>query len=747
MSSRFSSSCAAAVVLAALAHATISWAQASVPKALVTLTPHDQAPTAIAARRNGPIQIDGKLDEAAWDAATPVTDFRQSDPTEGAPASEKNDVRILVDDEAIYVGWRAYDSNPAGIQSQLARRDDSVDGDIVEVSFDSYHDHLTGYIFRLSAGGARRDATVSSNLNEDASWDAVWEGATSQDSRGWYAEFRIPLSQLRYNRNVAQQVWGLQLGRKIARKGELDYFSLTPKTQQSGIYRYGHLTGLGNLPSARKIELVPYVLAKNEYPTAAANDPFQKKNHIAPGVGLDLKYGVTSNMTLDATINPDFGQVEVDPAVVNLSAYETFFPEQRPFFIAGSSVFNFGSMRSQNQSNGYNLYYTRRIGHEPQRFISGPDIEFVDAPLQTRIDGAAKLTGRTGGGLSVGVLDAVTAEEDARIESFSGGKSSATVEPRSNYFMTRVKHDFRQGNTTIGFGATAVNRDLADSALVPLFVNSAYAAGIDWQHAWSNQTWAFDGDIVASHAAGSVQSIDDLQNSPVRFLQRPDKINYRFDPAKTSLTGHLAELTFAKLSGTHWTGSITYQEYSPTFEVNDAGFLSNTDMRSFAPIIGYSETKPGKFLRNWLQFVFWNPTWDFDRNLTFNGVGAITIAEDQHFWDYRLRFDWRPSVLDPTLLRGGPVARLVQGGDQQISVSTDRRKSVLGTLYASYSYNVAGGKGVNLQPGITMRPSTAVKISLAPTYSWTHALAQYVTASPDPLAIATYGSRYVFATL
>jgi hypothetical protein len=720
-------------------------AQAPTPSA--TVRSHDQAPSAVAARRTGPIQIDGKIDEAAWNAAKPVTAFLQLDPNEGQPASEKTEVRILIDDNAVYVGWKNFDSDPAGIQSQLTRRDESVDGDIVEVAFDSYHDHLSAYLFRLSAGGARRDATVSSSGNQDNSWDAVWEGATSQDAKGWYAEFRIPLSQLRYNRNIAEQVWGLQLDRKIARKAEMDFFALTPKTQQSGINRYGHLTGLGNLRSTRKIELVPYVLAKNENPAAQADDPFQKRNHIAPGAGLDLKYGITSNMTLDATINPDFGQVEVDPAVVNLSAYETFFPERRPFFIEGSSIFNFGEMRSQNSSNGYNLFYTRRIGHEPQRGVGGPGIAFVDAPSQTRIDAAAKLTGRTGGGFSVGIIDAVTATEEARIRDINGLDSRLIVEPRSNYFTTRVKHDYRDGNTTIGFAATAVNRDLSDPDLVPLYRKSAYAGGIDWQHAWQNQTWAFDGDIVFSQNNGSAQSIDALQTSPARYYQRPDKKNFLRDPTKTSLSGYLAELTLAKLSGIHWTGSVTYQEYSPGFEVNEAGFLGTTDMRSIAPLIGYSETKPSKHLRSLYQFLFYNPTWDFDGNITFNGVGSITQIELPNFWQYRLRLDWRPSVLDPTLLRGGPVGRLPQGGGVQVNVNSDRRKAYQGALFSSFSWNVKGGRGVNVQPSLTMRPSTALKISLAPTYSWTHALAQYVTRAPDANATSTYGSRYVFATL
>ncbi len=687
------------------------------------------------------------MDEPAWSVATPITDFRQYDPNEGQPASEKTEVRILIDDDAIYIGCRLYDREPGKIQSQLARRDESVDGDIVEVSLNSYHDHLSAHIFRLSAGGARRDATVSSSGNQDNSWDAVWEGATSQDAHGWYAEFRIPLSQLRYNRNVPEQIWGLQLDRRIARKAELDFFALTPKTQQSGINRYGHLGGLVNLPSARRIELVPYVLAKNENPSALPDNPFQKKNHVAPGVGVDLKYGITSNMTLDATINPDFGQVEVDPAVVNLSAYETFFPERRPFFIEGSSIFNFGEMRSQNNSGGYNLFYTRRIGHEPQRFIGGSGIAFVDAPQQTRIDGAAKLTGRTASGLSVGVIDAVTANKEARIRDINGIDSRAIVEPRSNYFTTRLKQDFREGNTTIGFGATAVNRDLGDPALEPLFRKSAYSAGVDWQHAWQNRTWALDGDLVFTNNNGSAESIDELQTSPVRYYQRVDKINYLRDPARTSLNGYVAELTLAKLSGLHWTGSVTYQEYSPGFEVNEAGFLGSTDLRSIAPLIAYSETKPGKYFRNWSQFLFWNPSWDFDHNMTFNGVGSITVAELPNFWNVQARFDWRPAAYDNSLLRGGPVAKAVEGGGFQTNISSDRRKRYQLGLGYSYSYNVAGGNGTRLSATLTGRPSTALKISLAPAWSLTHALAQYVTQITDATAVNTFGHRYVLASL
>ena len=729
--------------LACLPGLAFSQAVSSTP----ALIPHSQAPTAVAARRNGDVQVDGKLDEAAWAAATPVTSFLQFDPQEGQPVSERTEARILIDDAAIYVGMRMYDSNPAGIQSQLARRDEPIESDLVEVSFDSYHDHLTGVIFRLSPAGARRDAILNSNGNQDNSWDAVWEGSATIDNKGWTAEFRIPLSQLRFNPNVGEQVWGMQLARKIARKAEIASWSFTPKTQQGGVPRFGHLTGLGRLSSSRRIELVPYALAKNVNPDAARNDPLRKRNEILPGFGLDVKYGITSNLTLDATFNPDFGQVEVDPAVVNLSAFETFYPEKRPFFVEGSNVFGFGDMRTNNASNGYTFLHSRRIGRAPQRFLSGPNIAFVDAPIETTIAAATKLTGRTAGGYSFGVLDAITMREEAVYRDTNGVDHRATVEPRANYFAGRVKRDMRSGNTTVGIAATAVNRDLDSPELEPLFRKAAYTGGLDWQHAWGNRTWAFDGNFVMSHNIGSAQAIDILQRSSARYLQRPDREIFRRDSTKTSLTGHVMEMTFAKTAGKHWRGSLTYQDYNPGFEINEIGFLGETDMRGIAPLISYSETKPSKKLRRWDAFLFWNPTWTYDGDMTFNAVGSIFSAELPNFWNLFLRGDWRPPVFDAGLTRGGPIARVVTGGGYQMELSSDRRKRYTYGMYANRSFNVAGGRGLNLSPYTTLRPSTALRISLSPQFNKTHAIAQFVTRVKDPLATRTYGTRYVFATL
>jgi hypothetical protein len=727
-----------------------SWAQSSGPAvgpvAGGSAAGHAVAPHASVARRAGPVRIDGRLDDAAWQAATPVADFRQFDPKEGEPASERTEARLLLDEDALYVAVRLFDSEPSRIQKELARRDESIEGDDVEIHIDSYHDHNSAYIFRISAAGARRDATASANGNQDNSWDAVWEGAATVDSAGWNAEFRIPLSQLRYDPRQVEHTWGLQIRRKIARKAELSLFAFTPKNEQQGVNRYGHLVGLGKLPSPRQLEFTPYLLAKNANPSAPRDHPFQERNEVVPGAGMDLKYGITSNLTLDATINPDFGQVEVDPAVVNLSAFESFFPERRPFFIEGANIFSFGSMRTQNSSAGYDFIHTRRIGRSPQRSIGGGDIAFVDAPLETTIAAAAKLTGRSASGWSLGLMDAVTTREEARFRTLSGTEGRETVEPRANYFIGRLKRDLRQGNTTVGIAATAVNRDLDDPDLEPMFRSAAYVGGFDWQHAWANRRWAFDGAIVGTRNIGSAEAIDVLQLSPARYYQRPDRESYFRDPTRTSLDGYVTEMTLAKLSG-KWRGTLTYQDYSPGFETNELGFLGSTDVRGIAPLISYTENKPSKYVRNWSQFLFWNPTWNYDGDMTFNGVGSISVAELPNFWDVFFRLDWRPPVIDDRLTRGGPVAGLTTSYGIQFEVNSDRRKRYTGGIYVGRFWNAAGGWEVEVAPRATLRPTSALRVTLQPGYGRARGMGQYVTRATDPLAVDTHGSRYVFATL
>ncbi|HYD53444.1 MAG TPA: DUF5916 domain-containing protein, partial [Gemmatimonadaceae bacterium] len=346
----------------------------------------------------------------------------------------------------------------------------------------------------------------------------------------------------------------------------------------------------------------------------------------------------------------------------------------------------------------------------------------------------------------VGFLDAVTLREEARFRTTAGVDGRATVEPRANYFTARVKRDLRLGNTTIGAALNTVHRDLGDEELAPMFRSAAYVGGVDWQHAWHDRRWAFDGAVVLSSNHGSAEAIDQLQLSPARYYQRPDREGYFRDSSRTSLTGYVAEMTLAKLSG-KWRATLTYQDYSPGFEVNESGFIGSTDMRGLASLVGYIDNAPKRQVRNWGQYLFWNPSWNYDGDVTFNGVGAITYAELPNFWNVQLRLDWRPPVIDDRLTRGGPNAGLTTGYAVRADIDSDRRKRLTYGLTTSRSWNAAGGWGITLNPRASLRPSSAVRVSLQPSYSRTHAMAQYVTRVADPLASDTHGARYVFATL
>ena len=408
--------------------------------------------------KTGSVVIDGRLDEGMWATAQVASDFKQSDPEDGQPAKLRTEVRFAFDDDAIYVGARMYDSlGAAGVKPQLGRRDNfNEDSDWFRLFFDTFHDHLVTVEFSVNASGARRDAS-----NGDASWDPVWESATSIDAQGWTAEIRIPFSQLRYRREEVL-TWGLQMVRFGARLNERSHYAHWMKNETGGPQRYGHLEGIRAGSGYKRLELLPYVVTRNSYirPTEVGN-PFQHKVAYDYRVGADLKYLLTQNLTLNATINPDFGQVEADPAVVNLSAFETSFSERRPFFIEGGNYFGFGGFSCYFCSNvsSLSMFYTRRIGRRPQvasaAFDIAGDSGYVDVPENSTILGAAKVTGRTRNGWQIGILNALTREERADIQytRTSTGQDFDTtqiIEPRTNYFVGRVRKDLRGGNLQIG---------------------------------------------------------------------------------------------------------------------------------------------------------------------------------------------------------------------------------------------------------------------------------------------------------
>jgi len=707
---------------------------------------HADAPVLHAAPLRDNIRVDGRLDEAAWAAAEPMDHFTQRDPHEGEPVSERTEVRILIGDDALYVGAHLYDREPSKIRRRLVRRDEDLASDFLAVLIDSYHDHLTAFRFRVNPAGSFDDAALDPRGNADFSWDPVWHVHTTIDSTGWCAEMEIPLSQLRFNPS-SEGVWGIQVRRWIDRKQELAEFAFTPKKEQADVSRYGHLAGLGSLHSRRQIEFLPYGLAKAERRFAVSGDPFRDGSEQSSSFGADFKYGIKGDMTLTGTIHPDFGQVEVDPAVVNLTATETFFPEKRPFFVERAELFSFGQTNSNNYFGTPTTFHARRIGRVPQRLLFDPPYRFPDNPALTTIAGAVKLTGKTRNGWSIGALDAVTTEERGRYVDSLGNERALPVEPLTNYAVGRVRRELHGGNTVIGGIVTSVVRDLSDDELSSMLRRRAHVAGLDFNHYWANRRWSVDGYFVGSQIQGSREAIDAAQRSFVRYYQRPDAEHLAYDPTRTTLSGYGNLVSLNKLGGKHWKGSLTYQDLSPGFESNDVGYISGVDTWGYSSLIMYKEDKPSRLLRNWYAMAFSNDSYNHGGDLTYQGYEAQWSGTFSNYWFGEIRGSWFPKANDDRLTRGGPIAGLPPAYRIAASVATDSRKSYNFFIHGDWYWNDAGGNSQKYSPELELHPMPALFVEFQPSIQKIRDMAQYVVARSDPNATATFGSRYLFGTL
>src|SRR6266516_2181167 len=545
-----------------------------------TKSQNDPRPVAQAALRQGEVSVDGRLDETAWAAATPITELTQSTPEEGKPASQKTEIRILYDAAALYIGARMFDSLGArGVRSALARRDQVMNGgnnltsDRISFVFDTFRDKNSRSWFELNPDGVKGD-----HQNGDASYDPVWEGATRIDSLGWTAEFRIPLSQLRFSR-APDQIWGMQVWRTIDRRNEQDMWAFWRNNEYGGPAYFGTLEGITLSSQPRQMEIVPYVTTRSKMERAQPGDPFHSNIEMSYRAGGDVKVNLTSNLTLDATVNPDFGQVEVDPAVVNLSVFETTFNEKRPFFVSNSQYFSTGGFSCYFCSNvsSLSLIYTRRIGLSPQLagLLSGRS-DFMDAADATTILGAGKVTGRTSNGITVGVMDALTNRERARFRPVGiATDSTLEVEPLTNYFIGRLRKDFRGGSTRVGTITTMVNRNLSNPDEVARLRSNAQAVGLDLDHHWANRAYAFNVQSALSHIGGDTAAIRRAQFSSARYYQRPGRtettdglFSTTFDPTRRNLYGYGFYARLAKETG-NWLWETTQNWRSPGFEAND----------------------------------------------------------------------------------------------------------------------------------------------------------------------------------
>ncbi|MBI2074042.1 MAG: hypothetical protein HYT81_13590 [Gemmatimonadetes bacterium] len=664
------------------------------------------------------VEIDGHLDEPAWSAAQEATDFLQFQPNPGAPASQRTVARVLYDDGGIYVAARLFDSDPSALIARLARRDEQVFSDWFYVLLDSYHDRRTGFAFGVNPRGVKVDLQYSEDVRPDAGWDAVWDVATAVDAEGWTAEFRIPLSQLRFSAGAA--TWGVNFRRHIARLDEISDWSPVPRGGTAFVSAAGELTGLSDLKPRQRLEVQPYVLTGVRQVPGDIADPFYRPTELTGTLGADLKYGVTSDLTLSLTLNPDFGQVEADPSVVNLSGFETFFPERRPFFLEGAEIFRptFPQFPA--------MFHTRRIGRPPQG-SSPNDAAYAEMPEATTILGAGKLTGKTAAGWSIGVFDAVTAAEHLRYVDPLGLRGSAPVEPLTNYGVLRVARDYSRGQTILGALATTTHRALPATGELDFLPEAAYVVGADGLRRFGGGRYEIAGSLFGSRVLGSAAAIDRIQRNAVHRLQRPDATHLDYDPTRTVLDGYNANLNFQKRTG-HLRLYSEVRARSPGFEANDLGYLGRADQISSNARLWYDQFRPGRWFRSWqLNVSSWG-NWSFGGERQWTGVAMWGNAQLKNFWTVMGGTDHSFARLDVDALRGGPALAASPRWWRWFRVSSDPRKAATVNAGAWQDDEVGtdgGSLGADAQ--VEMRPSNRLSVSLGPSVSRDLTPDQFVT--------------------
>lgn len=700
-----------------------------------------------AVRVTEPIAIDGRLTEAAWRGPA-ATGFTQSDPNDGSPATEATEVWVAYDDKALYVAALCRDSDPQGIRSLLGRRDAEVDSDWFRFAVDPYLDRRTGYEFRVNPAGSIGDAVLSNDVNDDESWDGIWESKAALCGEGWIVEMKIPFNQLRFPRRD-EYVWGVNFRRTIKRKNESVYYAWVPKTEPAYVSKFARLEGIRGISPGRHVEIIPYTVAQAQYRPAEAGNPFETGSKYAGNFGFDAKIGLKSNLTLDASVNPDFGQVEVDPAVINLSAYETYYEEKRPFFIEGASIFDgFGRggvyMNANINWPSPTFFYSRRIGRAPQGAATHDG--FASIPDRSNILGAAKVTGKVGG-WNVGVINALTAREFAEVDSL-GTRFRDPVEPFSYYGVLRAQKDISEGQSGIGFMATGVTRDVGDPTLREILNKNAFSLAVDgWTFFDKARNWVLGGWIGGTRLEGSADDILRLQESSMHYFQRPDATHVSVDPGATSLSGWGGRFNLAKQNG-DWLFLASFGVLSPGFDPNDMGFqYSGSDKINFSILPARQWAKPGKVFRYLLLApgVFQN--YDFQGNKTWEGALGMAQGQLWNFWQFNFMAAVNPRTISNTLTRGGPLALVPWGYQFDLSLETDSRKSVVleeaGTIYR----RPESGTEWSLQLSVRWKPRSNISVSVGPLIGRETTRYQWVTRVPDPLMTSTYGTRYVFAHL
>ena len=688
-----------------------------------------------------PPTIDAKFDEACWETVEWTGDFIQWQPYNAKAPTAPTQFKVLYDDRYIYFAYRCFD-DPEKIVQRMSRRD-GFEGDWVEINIDSYFDKQTAFSFTISVSGVKGDEAVTNNGSDwDGSWDPIWYTRTAIDDKGWTAEVKIPLSQLRFaNKDV--QVWGLQSTRRVFRAEERSTWQFVPQNESGWVHRFGELHGLEGIKPQKQIELEPYILAQAETSEKEEGNPFATGSDSDIDVGLNGKIGVTSDLTLDFTINPDFGQVEADPSVVNIDGFAVFFQERRPFFIEGRNIFNFRLTQAEagGPYSSDNLFYSRRIGGSPHHYPDVGDDAYVSQPVQTSILGAAKLSGKTKKGLSIGILESVTAKEEATVAYPNDEEHTKTVvEPLTNYFVGRVAQDFNNRNSQVGAMFTAVNRGIGKYPDLDFLHKSAYTAGVDFIHRWKDQSRYVSGNLLGSHVSGSTDAILGTQTSFIHNFERPDADYLEIDSTLTSLKGTGGTLRLGKLGGKIvYEGGVTWR--SPSLHINDIGFQQNSDYFIHFLWAGYRINEPfGIFYNLRFNYNHWFG-WDMGGTFNYQANNINAHANFKNFWNMGTGFYLENFWKSDRQLRGGPYLRMSPGMNWWGYLNTNARKKLQLNIQWNKNGSYDGSiDGAGLTVNVNYQPIHALKISVGPSYNKNVRKTQYVD-------IVDYGNdvRYITA--
>lgn len=665
----------------------------------------DDGPRRLRATRvDEPPIIDGALTEQAWQHAHCTSGFWQRQPNPGAALQEQTRIQTLYDNEAIYVGVLALDSKPGEVRGLLTRRDEHSASDWLYVGFDSYFDRRTAFVFGLNAAGVQRDFVISDDTTEDQSWDGIWEGAAAINDTGWVAEYRIPLRQLRFSSH-REQVWGFQVVRFAHRTREESSWSPWPSEDAATVSRFGILEGLNDIEQSYRLEVMPYGIGGLSW----------SGKDLAPkgDIGIDMKYGLSSNFTLSAAVNPDFGQVEADPSQVNLGAFETFLPERRPFFLEGASIFRFSLNAGESEDSAEQLFYPRRIGAPPH----GP---YEGTPVETDVDNtmiyeALKVSGKSASGWSMGLINAVTGEETGRVELDDGAIVDQQLEPLTSYSMLHVQKDLRGGRSTAGIVITAVHRQL-ETALEPYLHGQAYAGGVSYRHRFWENSWLMLAKVLGSSVLGSREAILETQQASQRYYQRPDATHLRLDPTRRSLNGVAGVWRFGKIGGNFRAvvGGITR---SPGFEANDLGFQHQADYLNQWVWMQLREDHPGVVLRNWKVSFSGSGSSNYKPELQRLAAEGFFDGTFINYWTTQVGGGYQHDTLLPQALRGGPTLKGVGHTWLHLTVGSDSREALWGNVFVTGTAHEPGdSRSVTVNANLNWQARSNLSVGLGPSF-------------------------------